>query len=141
VTETPQIDADGHDAEPPLRVVELQRIPLRLAARAAAHAKYARFADPQRARADAATAAGAETIDLRYEVPAELADDVDQLRILLDEVDSFCRDGELVTLATPDELVAYRTWFLGEFCSQLREGAAPTPWVAPATSATEVAPA
>ena len=31
------------------------------------------------------------------------------------EMDEYCRDGTLLTLATPDDLQAYWTWYLGEF--------------------------
>jgi anti-anti-sigma factor len=101
-------------------------------------AKYARVGDAQRARAEAAVAAGVETIDLRYDVPADLAADIERLRTLLDEVDELCRGGELVTLVTPPELTAYRRWVFGEFVSQLRERAQPTEWRATATAAAPV---
>jgi anti-anti-sigma factor len=91
-------------------------------------AKYSRLGEAQRARADAAVAAGADTIDLHYEVPADLADDMATLQVLLDEVDEFCRGGELVTLVTPPELMAYRQWVFGEFAAQLRGRGQPTEW-------------
>ena len=37
----------------------------------------------------------------------------------LAEADEFCRRGELLTLATPPEYVAFREWFLGEIVRQL----------------------
>jgi anti-anti-sigma factor len=47
---------------------------------------------------------------------------------MLDEVDDYCRDGDLVSLVTPPEAVAYRRWFLDEFIRQLRDDADPRPW-------------
>ena len=45
----------------------------------------------------------------------------------LAEADEFCRRGELLTLATPPEYVAFREWFFGEIVRQL-DGKSPTPW-------------
>jgi len=95
--------------------------------------KYARLGSAQRERAEAAVAAGATTIDLHYQVPTDLADDLDRLTTLLAEVDDFCRGGELVTLVTPPELSRYRKWLFDEFRAQLRGTAGPTEW-------TELAP-
>ena len=53
-----------------------------------------------------------------------------ELRSTLAEADEFCRRGELLTLATPPEYVAFREWFLGEIVRQL-EGKPPTPWRQP----------
>jgi len=77
------------------------------------------------ARADA-PAAG--TLDLAYELPADAAEASERLGQLLDEVDELCRVGELVTLCTSPDVLAYRQWFLGEFIGQIREGRAPIPW-------------
>jgi anti-anti-sigma factor len=90
--------------------------------------KYSRLGEAQRDRAQAVAASGGSSVDLRYEVPRELADDVAQLAALLDEVDEFCRAGELVSLVTSPDLVEYRRWVFGEFVSQLRDAAPPTPW-------------
>ena len=90
--------------------------------------KYSRFGEAQRARAEQAFVEGARTLDLRYEVPVDLAEDVARMAVLLDEVDEFCREGELVTLVTPPDLAVYRRWVFDEFCAQLRDGAAPRPW-------------
>jgi anti-anti-sigma factor len=67
------------------------------------------------------------TIDLEYEVPAEMADACEELRAMLDEVEGYCRDGDLLSLISPPEAVAYRTWYLGEFVRQIR-GEEPRPW-------------
>jgi anti-anti-sigma factor len=99
-----------------------------LALAAELRSKYAPLGEAQRARAEQAAAAGARTIDLQYTVPPDLADDIEHLASLLDEVDAFCRGGELVTLVTPADLNAYRQWVFDEFRAQLRENAPPRPW-------------
>jgi hypothetical protein len=86
-------------------------------------------ADPTAALADALKR-GDDSIDLVYRVPPEARDAAQQLDVLLDEADAFCRSGEhLLTLATPDGPLSFRRWFLGEFVAQI-DGAAPTPWSA-----------
>jgi anti-sigma B factor antagonist len=77
--------------------------------------------------ADAA-AAGLATIDLVYRLPAAVVEATERLGALLDEVDTFCAEGDLLTLVTPAESLAYRRWFLGEFAAQIRDGRPPTPW-------------
>ena len=70
---------------------------------------------------------GDETIDLLYEVPPAVGDAARQLGDLLDEADEFCRAGDLLTLATPPEGVAFRRWYLDEFQRQI-DGQPPRPW-------------
>ena len=72
---------------------------------------------------------GDESIDLVYRVPRDVGSAVVHLNGLLDEADDFCRNGDLLTLAAPEEALAYRRWFLGEFQRQAG-GEAPTPWSA-----------
>ena len=45
---------------------------------------------------------------------------------MLIEVDEYCRDGTLLTLATPDDLRAFWIWYLGEFVRQI-DGEHPIP--------------
>ena len=52
---------------------------------------------------------------------------IDHMQAMLDEADEFCRHSDLLTLATPADLVAFRRWFLGEIIRQL-DGGAPRPW-------------
>ncbi|MBV8982040.1 MAG: hypothetical protein JO086_14145, partial [Acidimicrobiia bacterium] len=65
------------------------------------------------------------------ELPAdELAATItDDLTILLDAADEFCRSGDLLTLASSPENVAWRHWWRDEVLSQVREGAEPHPWM------------
>jgi len=78
-----------------------------------------------------ATAAlnGVEEIDdLSFRVPAGAADAAVHLGALLDECDEYCRAGRnLLTLATPDELVRFRKWYLDAFIEQVA-GRPPTAW-------------
>ena len=94
--------------------------------------RFSSFTAAQEAELDAAIQAGGGTIDLHYRLPSDVVAGAEQLLATLEEVDEFCRRGELLTLLTPPELVAYRRWFLGEFVRQVRDGAAPTMWSPPA---------
>jgi hypothetical protein len=50
------------------------------------------------------------------------------LGALIDEADEYCRRGRhLLTLATPADCVAYRSWYLGQVITQT-QGAAPIAW-------------
>jgi hypothetical protein len=82
----------------------------------------------QEQQIEAAIAAELDEIVVVYRIPREAAGASQHLGDVLDEADEFCRQGKhLLTLATPEEMVRYRRWFLGEFVSQLA-GAAPTSW-------------
>ena len=76
-----------------------------------------------------AAARGQSEIDLEYRVPPAAREAAIELDRLLDESDDFCRAGDLLTLATPPESVAFRRWFLGQFVSQI-DGRPATPWSA-----------
>ena len=67
-------------------------------------------------------------IDVNYEVPAHAAEAAAELGAALDEVDEYCRQGDLLTLVTPPDALAFRRWLLGEFIAQIRERADPRPW-------------
>lgn len=92
--------------------------------------RFAGFTAGTQAELDAAIAAGQESIDLEYVVPADVGPACIHLARLLEEADEYCRQGELLlTLATPDEAREYRRWFLDEFVRQ-SAGEAPRPWSA-----------
>lgn len=76
-----------------------------------------------------AAAAGTTVLDeIVYEVPPGAAQAAQALSSMYDETDEYCRQGRhLLTLATPDELVSFRRWFLSEFAAQAA-GQDPTPW-------------
>lgn len=89
---------------------------------------YSGFTVEQEHQLADAVAAGAETIDLHYTVPRSAADAALALGQMLDEVDQYCRDGQLLlTLETPAPLVAYRWWFLNQFVDQAA-GSPPQSW-------------
>jgi anti-anti-sigma factor len=102
--------------------------------------KYARVSEAQHAIAGAVAASGGTTVDLTYEVTAEIADDAEALFRLYEEVDEFCRTGELVTLVMPPDVAAFRRWVRDEFCAQIRSGAKPTAWEPPAAVAVDPTP-
>jgi hypothetical protein len=90
--------------------------------------QYSTFTEAQEEALEEAIAAGDDTIDLTYSLPAHVGDGVRALGAVLEEVDQMCRDGQhLLTLATPPDLVAYREWFLDEFVRQV-EGGEPIAW-------------
>lgn len=89
--------------------------------------RFGSFSESARQAMLAAMERGDETIDLSYEVPPAVAAAARQLSTLLDEADDFCRAGELLTLATLPEGVAFRRWYLDEFQRQV-DGQPPRPW-------------
>ena len=91
------------------------------------NARYAGFTQAQRMAMQEALARGETEIDLLYEVPPDASEGVVQLAALLDEADDFCRAGDLLTLATHPEGLAFRRWFLEEFRLQI-DGEPPRPW-------------
>lgn len=91
-------------------------------------ATYSGFTAEQEQQLADAIAAGHETIDLHYQLPRSAADAALALGKMLDEVDQYCRDGQLLlTLETPAPLVAYRWWFLNQFVDQA-DGKPPESW-------------
>jgi hypothetical protein len=90
--------------------------------------QFSGFTAGTQAELDEAAASGADTIDLEYRVPVSVGPACVHLADLLEEADRYCQEGEhLLTLATPDELVRYRQWFLDEFVRQAA-GEQPRPW-------------
>lgn len=89
--------------------------------------QYAGATDATNEVRDTAIVAGRDEVDLTYHVPASAGPAAAALGAVLDEVDEYCRQGEMLTLATPPEAVAFRRWYLGEFSDQVT-GADPTPW-------------
>jgi hypothetical protein len=92
------------------------------------NARYSRFTTEQEQLLADATARGDDTIDLTYQLPASAAAHAQELSALLDQADVYCRTGRhLLTLATPDDLVAFRRWYLSQFIDQVG-GQPPVPW-------------
>jgi len=77
---------------------------------------------------EAAAAAGVESLDLVYRIPAAAAPASQALGAMLDEADEYCRQGQhLLTLAPDEDLVRFRWWFLDQFIGQT-EGKSPVAW-------------
>jgi anti-sigma B factor antagonist len=110
--------AHGADAAP----ARLEALTAELAGR------YGELTTAQSERIAAAIAAGEQSIDLLYELPDEVVDGVVHLGQLLDELDELCRDGALLTMVTPPDLLAFRRWVVGEIEGQIRERRPPRPW-------------
>ncbi len=91
------------------------------------NARFAVFTAGPTAALREAAARGDDEIDLVYEVPADASQGVVSLGALLDEADEFCRAGDLLTLASSSEDVAFRRWFLEEFLHQI-DGQPPRSW-------------
>lgn len=91
--------------------------------------EYSGFTAASTAAIEEAKARGDKEISVEYDVPAAVGAAAAAYQVLLEEADEYCRRGDLLTLATPAEIVAFRNWFLGEFVRQI-DGAEPTPWPA-----------
>ena len=93
--------------------------------------RYARQ-EALEAERDAALARGEAERDFTIQVPRSVASASQVLGTMLDETDEFCRKGMLLTLAAPEDVVAFRRWYLQELVNQI-DGGAPTPWTGPLT--------
>ena len=85
--------------------------------------------EPTRRRQDAFDR-GEESLTVTYPIVAETREVALAWREMMEQVDTYCRDGQLLALETPPDLVALRTWVLQEFLSQL-DGNAPREWTGP----------
>jgi anti-anti-sigma factor len=71
---------------------------------------------------------GEVSVDLSFTVPIAAAELIGQLTESFDAVDEFCMEKQdLLSLASPPDMVQFRRWFLTEFTRQI-EGLPPTPW-------------
>jgi hypothetical protein len=114
-----QLRQEGNTRELPSRLVDLIE---QLSSR------YAPFTGEQEQQLADAIARGEDTIDLVYQVPESVAGAAQALSDILDEADAYCRAGQhLLTLATPDDLVVYRRWYLSQFTDQAA-GGSPVTW-------------
>ena len=114
---------EDRDTEAPPVPVRLLRLVEELTA------SFAGSSDEQRGRLFAAAARGDEVMDvLEFALPEAAGPACVQLAAMLDEADDYCRAGHhLLTLATPDEILAFRSWYLGQVRDQLA-GGLPVPW-------------
>ncbi len=111
-----------HPGSVPARLLELSN---------ALMDRYSGFTEEQDRRIEEGVASGAELLDeLVFRVPLSAGEAAQQLAAVLDEADEWCRQGRMLALATPPDLVAYRTWYLQEFIRQAT-GGDPRPWDGP----------
>lgn len=91
--------------------------------------QFGAVASPAEERlADAIDRGDAVIDDHVVEVPKAAGPAAEALRDLIDEADDYCRRGQhLLTLATPADCVAYRSWYLGQVIGQV-DGASPVAW-------------
>jgi glycine/D-amino acid oxidase-like deaminating enzyme len=82
--------------------------------------------EPERRKLEAFNR-GEERVDLEYAVMPGAVEHVQQWQAVLAEMDAYCRDEQLLTLATPREIAELQAWVLQEFVRQL-DGGDPTPW-------------
>jgi len=115
-----QLRESGGHHELPVRLVQLIE---------ELTARYSGLTNEQETRLATAALNGVQTIDdLGFRVPASTAEAAAHLGALLDECDEYCRAGrDLLTLATPTELVRFRNWYLDAFIEQVA-GRPPTSW-------------
>jgi hypothetical protein len=90
--------------------------------------RHKRSTDAIRARFEEAAQAGATAVDLELPADEAAADITERLTDLLDAADEFCRSGDLLTLASSPDVVAWRHWWRDQVLRQVREGADPTAW-------------
>jgi len=81
-----------------------------------------------RAQFEQAGQRGEATIDIELPADELVADITDTLTDMLDEADEFCRQGNLLTIASDPDVVAWRHWWRDEVVGQIRNGAEPQPF-------------
>ncbi len=114
-----QLRRQGNTRDLPVRLVALIE---------ALTARFSMLTVEQEDQIAGALAEHRDTIDLTYQLPASAAGAAEALGHILDEADDYCREGQLLlTLATPDDLVTFRRWFLSQFTGQVA-GAPPVSW-------------
>ena len=89
--------------------------------------QFGSFTEPVQVQIDEAAARGEETIDVTFEVPRAVADAAVQMWAMLEEVDEYCRAGDLLTLAPTEQNIRLRGWYLSQFIDQIK-GADPVPF-------------
>lgn len=93
-------------------------------------ARYSETRQSAWQQAEAAQRRGGDTVDIEVTVPVAGVDAVQELVDLFDRADALCREGVLLTLPAPPELVELRHWTADEVMRQVRLGAEPRPYPA-----------
>jgi len=84
----------------------------------------------EREQVTSAIERGVEHVTINLRMPRSAGESMAALSKLLVEADDFCREGDLITVAMPEDCRAFREWFLEEFARQAA-GQPPTPWEGP----------
>jgi GAF domain-containing protein/anti-sigma regulatory factor (Ser/Thr protein kinase) len=90
--------------------------------------RFARARGSVRDQAEAALAAGEDVFTAEFELPAGAGVALQQTAALLAEVESFARDGLLLTMPRPDDVRAMQDRLLDAIVAQLEGGPASAPW-------------
>ena len=88
--------------------------------------RYRSNTDAIRLQFEEAAAAGRATVDVELPADETTVQLTEEITELLDAADEFCRLGELLTLESPPEVVAWRRWWRDQVVGQIREGAEPS---------------
>ena len=83
---------------------------------------------PFRTAVTEAAARGDDIVTLRMQVPFSTLRGMEDLMLLFDEADEFCRRGDLLAPPSSAGIASFRRWFVGELIRQVRDGAPPTPF-------------
>lgn len=89
--------------------------------------RFGRFTHDSNAVLEEAFQRGEASVDVELSLPPAAASIARQLWHLIEQVQEYCRRGDLLTLTPDEEVRAYVEWYLHELADQL-EGAEPTPW-------------
>ncbi len=87
---------------------------------------HARFTG--RRLAEQAAAQGRDVVDIDMAMPHEFGPMVQRLQEAVMAADALCEQMELLTVASPPELRALRTWMAGELVAQIEHGVPPVSW-------------
>jgi hypothetical protein len=71
-------------------------------------------------RSHAALARGDKDVHLEMDLPAEAIPAIEKILGALEEADAYCREGALLTLATPPHIADVRRWVVEEVTRQIR---------------------
>ena len=94
-------------------------------------ARFSTATTSLRRQVERARRSGAATLDMHVDVPAVGWEALLRLAAQLDELDTYCEAGDLLTLASPPSLRYFRKWYAQEVANQL-SGRPATPWQEPA---------
>ncbi len=65
-----------------------------------------------------------DRVTLEVQLPATAGEALDRILLLFEEADEYCRQGRLLTLATPPEVASLRRWMVRQIVEQLGGGCA-----------------